>query len=329
MSVEPGRTSAYALDIRWRIVWQRIGRCLKYRDIATNLGVSLGTVANILNLFERTGSVDPKVRQARDTCRKLDDCHEVYILGLIYNNPALQLHEICNKIEEATSVIVSAPTICRLLRRNGLTRKKIRYVALQRCSYMRAEFIARISFYPVEQIIWIDETGCNAKDHTRKLGYEIRGETPVCHRLLVRGKRVSSITAMSIDGLLAYELTVDTVNGEAFLNFLTGTLIPEMMPYDGNNPRSILVMDNCSIHHVQEVADYLQSVGIPLIYLPPYSPDLNPIEELFSFLKYYLKQHDDVIQALNNNPIEVIKSAFNEITPALCKAWIKHAGYCD
>ena len=194
---------------------------------------------------------------------------------------------------------------------------------------MRAEFIARISFYPVEQIIWIDETGCNAKDHTRKLEYEIRGETHVCHRLLVRGKRVSSITAMSIDGLLAYELTVDTVNGEAFLNFLTGTLIPEMMPYDGSNPRSILVMDNCSIHHVQEVADYLQSVGIPLIYLPPYSPDLNPIEELFSFLKYYLKQHDDVIQALNNNPIEIIKSAFNEITPALCKAWIKHAGYCD
>ena len=133
---------------------------------------------------------------------------------------------------------------------------------------------------------------------------------------------------MSIDGLLTYDLTVDSVNGEAFLNFLMSTLIPEMMPYNGSNPKSILVMDNCSIHHIEEVADYLQSLGIPLIYLPPYSPDLNPIEELFSFVKYYLKQHDEVIQALNSDPTEIIKSAFNEITPALCKAWVKHAEYC-
>lgn len=328
MSVEPGRTKAYSLDLRWRIVWQRIGKCLKYRDIAANLGVSLGTVANIIKLFETTGSVDPKVQPTRNDLRKLDDVHELYILGLIYDNPALQLHEICNKVEEATAVVVSGPTICRLLRRNGLTRKKIRYIALQRCSNMRAEFIARISFYPVEQLIWVDETGCNAKDHTRKFGYALKGETPVYHRLLVRGKRVSSITAMSIDGLLTYDLTVDTVNGEAFLNFLMSTLIPEMMPYNGSNPKSILVMDNCAIHHIEEVADYLQSLGIPLIYLPPYSPDLNPIEELFSFVKYYLKQHDEVIQALNSDPTEIIKSAFNEITPALCKAWVKHAGYC-
>ena len=79
----------------------------------------------------------------------------------------------------------------------------------------------------------------------------------------------------------------------------------------GSNPKSILIMDNCSIHHIQEVADYLQSVGILVIFLPPYSPDLNP---LFSFLKYYLKEHDEIIQALNNSPIEVIKSAFNETT---------------
>lgn len=105
------------------------------------------------------------------------------------------------------------------------------------------------------------------------------------------------------------------------------TLVPEMMPYNGSNPRSILVMDNCTIHHISDVIDFLLSVGILVIYLPPYSPDLNPIEELFSFLKYYLKQHDEVIQALNSNPIEVIKSAFNEITRDHCKAWVRHAGY--
>ena len=71
-------------------------------------------------------------------------------------------------------------------------------------------------------------------------------------------------------------------------------------------------------------------MGILVIFLPPYSPDLNPIEELFSQIKYYLKEHDEIIQALNNSPIEIIKSAFNQITPEHCKAWIRHAGcYSD
>ena len=254
MSAEPGRTKAYSADLRWRIVWQRIGQDLTYREIAANLCISLGTVSNIMKLFETTGCVHPKAQPLRENLRKLDDHHELYILGLIYNNPALQLHEICNKVEEITAVVVSIPTVCRLLRRNGITRKKIRQVALQRSVDMRAEFIANISFYPVNQLIWVDETGCNAKDFTRKFGYALKGETPVYHRLLVRGKRVSAITAMSVDGMVVYDLTTDTINGEKFLDFLRATLIPEMMPYDGSNPKSIIIMDNCSVHHIQEVA---------------------------------------------------------------------------
>ena len=323
MSAEPGRSKAYSHDLRWRIVWQRIGKGFNYREIATNLSVSVGTVSNIMKLFETTGCVDPKVQPSREDLRKLDDFHELYILGLIYDNPALQLSEICNKVEEVTAVIVSGPTICRLLRRNGITRKKIRQVALQRCSDIRAEFIANVSFYPVDQLIWVDETGCIAKYHTRKFGYDLKGETPVYHRFLIRGKRVSSITAMSVNGVVTYELTQSTVNGDKFLDFLRGSLIPEMMPYNGSNPKSILVMDNCAI---QEVTDYLQSVGVLLIFLPPYNPDLNPIEEMFSFVKYYLRERDE---SLSTNPTEIIKSAFNEITAEHCKAWVRHAGYSD
>ena len=104
----------YSHDLRWRIVWQRIGKGFNYREIATNMSVSVGTVSNIMKLFETTGCVDPKVQPSREDLRKLDDCHELYILGLIYDNPALQLNEICNKVEEVTAVIVSGPTICRL-----------------------------------------------------------------------------------------------------------------------------------------------------------------------------------------------------------------------
>ena len=57
-------------------------------------------------------------------------------------------------------------------------------------------------------------------------------------------------------------------------------------------------MDNCSIHHVAEVKDLIEDGGILVLFLPPYSPDYNPIEELFSYLKYYLKEHEDLIQVI-------------------------------
>jgi len=65
-------------------------------------------------------------------------------------------------------------------------------------------------------------------------------------------------------------------------DFVRGTLIPNMQVYDGENPNSIVIMDNCSIHHVQEVErDVIQQSGILPLLLPPHSPDLNPVEEAF------------------------------------------------
>ena len=75
-------------------------------------------------------------------------------------------------------------------------------------------------------------------------------------------------------------------------------MLPQMKPFDGQNPQSILVLDNFSVHHTQEVKDIVQQAGILLMFLPVYSPDLNPIEEAFSFVKQYLRQHDELLQAI-------------------------------
>ena len=81
---------------------------------------------------------------------------------------------------------------------------------------------------------------------------------------------------------MTYDLVQGSVNGETFLEFIQGKLVPEMLPYDGENLQSILVMNNCSIHHVQPVLETLRLMGILVLFLPPYSPDMNPIEEMFS-----------------------------------------------
>lgn len=145
---------------------------------------------------------------------------------------------------------MSEPTLCRLLRRHGLTRKKIRQEAVQRCSILRGRFLAT---FCLDQLVWIDETGCRNKDSIRAAGYTLLGMTPVCTRFLARGKRVSCIAAIACDGLVALEATVSTVDSSIFFDFVRGSLIPNMLPFDGSNPRSVAIMDNCLIHHTDSV----------------------------------------------------------------------------
>jgi len=83
------------------------------------------------------------------------------------------------------------------------------------------------------KFVWVDETGCDRRDQVRKLGYALRGERPAYHRLLHRGNRISSVAALSTDGVVAVEITKGTLDGENFADFVRGNLIPEMLPFDG------------------------------------------------------------------------------------------------
>ena len=144
----------------------------------------------------------------------------------------------------------------------------------------------------------------------------------MCKKLLVRGKRISAIAAMSwSEGILDVDLTSGSVNGDTFYDFVCGTLIPNMHPFDGLSRNSIVVMDNCSIHHTERVRQLLDTAGILVIFLPPYSPDFNPIESAFSYVKSYLAKHDNVTDAFPN-VTPLVKSGFDNISTELCQAWI-------
>ena len=186
--------------------------------------------------------------------------------------------------------------------------------------------MAQTFLFKREMFVWADETGTDKRDQLRKYGYALRGVTPVYHRSLSRGERINAMTAITSSGLLTVELTKANVNGDSFFDFIRGTLIPCMRPFDGVSPHSILIMDNCVVHHVIEVRDVLQQAGIVVLFLPPYSPDLNPIEEAFSYVKQYLRKHDELLQAVRD-PTDVIKQAFQSITDKHCNSWISHASY--
>ncbi len=249
-------------------------------------------------------------------------------MGMVHENPCLYLLEICQAIYDATQVAVSGSTVCRVLHRLGYSRKKVQQIAKQRCLEFRSAFMAQVLQFPRELFVWVDETGSDARTHIRRFGYSLRGLPPIYTRRLIHGKRISAIAAISSEGLVGVDLELNSVNSDKFIDFIRGTIIPEMQPFDGSNSKSILIMDNCSIHHVRLVKQLLQDAGILLIFLPPYSPDFNPIEETFSSVKYYLKHHDEVLQCVNNSDaMTILQAAFDNVTKEQCNSWITDCGY--
>lgn len=146
-------------------------------------------------------------------------------------------------------------------------------------------------------------------------------------QLLCRGKRVSAIGIMGLCGLLDVYTTSGSVNEEVFLDFLERSLLPQLLPFDGVNPHSVVLMDNAAIHHTDRVVTIIRSTGALLHFIPPYSPDLNPIEECFSKVKAYLKEHSNEMQP--SNVEDCVMQAFCTVTSDNCAGWFNHAGYIN
>lgn len=131
---------------------------------------------------------------------------------------------------------------------------------------------------------------------------------------------------MSVEGIHDVHLAEGCMNGERFEKFLQNSLLPILQPFNWTNPLSVVIMDNASIHHVEGVVDLIEHAGARLIFLPPYSPDLDPLEETFSQVKSILKENDRLLQCCND-PRALLTLAFTMVTKEDCIAYITHSGY--
>lgn len=183
-----------------------------------------------------------------------------------------------------------------------------------------------MSAFEPEMIVWIDESGCDRRNSTRKFAYTIKGMAPVDHRVLARGKRYSAITAVTVRGIQDVLLAEGSVNGDCFTDFVRDSLVPILQPFNCSNPNSIVVMDNAAIHHVAGVANLVLQTGALLHFLPPYSPDLNPVEQVFSKVKTIMKENDQLFQ-IYSAPRVLITMAFGMVTENDCRAYAKCCGY--
>ena len=98
--------------------------------------------------------------------------------------------------------------------------------------------------------------------------------------------------------------------------------MPNIETFNGENPHSVVVLDNYSIHHVQSVIELFREVGVLVHFLPPYSQDYNPIELAFSKVKHSLKF--DMLNTANID--DAVLTAFSTITANDCMSWIDESG---
>ena len=321
-SIEKRRTRAYDDDLRWRMVWQSEVCGLLHEEIAKNLLVDRSTVSRTVGLFNATGSVSKKIYPSKKAYRKLTDPAQFLILNLVLSKPGILLKEIQCELLLQLMVEVEISTICRFLHSSGFSHQKLRQVAIQRDYYFRQLYLTDISTYNPDMLIYLDETGADYRNAVRRYGYSLRGIPLEQESFLVRGERLSAIAFMSIRGIIDVFTTNGTTNGDIFYEFVLNYLIPHLQPFNGINPCSVVVMDNCVIHHVPRVMEVIEETGALLHFLPPYSPDLNPIELVFSKVKNEIRNLE---RSMITSDIKTLMLAgFASITEQDCQGWFSH-----
>ncbi|GBE86874.1 hypothetical protein SCP_1001160 [Sparassis crispa] len=298
--------------------------------IARTLDVNLRTVQRILQLAHRSGSVvRTPLRSGRP--RILNGLDAAYLESCIERTPDLYFEELQVELYSARGILASCMTIARTLRHRGFTQKNISVPALERNEDHRDAYLINIGeHYRADQLVFVDKSACNRFTTRRTMAWARIGHRARRHDRFVRGKRYSVLPALSLDGVLHLDVQDHTYKAEEFNSFIDG-LLDNMNPFP--QPNSVIVMDNASIHKSQHLADMIEARGMRLLYLPPYSPDFNPIEEAFSAMKAWIRLHRDYVCGeltgeVTCDPFEMLwRAVFSAMTPEKALGWFRDCKY--
>jgi hypothetical protein len=196
-----------------------------------------------------------------------------------------------------------------------------RYCRLKRMRYQLA-----IANYQPEQFVFVDETRKDDRTTYRRRGRARRGYRAESRVQFVRGVGYSVLPALTIDGFLSAEVVEGAFTKETFQRFILREVVHFMNPYPGKN--SILVMDNCQIHKSRVLARILRGMGMRVMFLPPYSPDYNPIEEAFSCYKAWIRRQGDVVRSYPGSPKAILlRGLYESVSVGDIWGFYKHCGY--
>jgi transposase len=300
---------AYSNDLRERIVAAVERGEHSIREIAELFSVSLSCVVRLLQRWRRTGSVQPKPH-AGVPPRKLDAAAEARLLELVRAQPDATLTELRDRL----GISCSLTTIASALQRHRITRKKKTVLPEEqkspRVQAQRRAFQKKLAAVDPDHLVFVDESGTTtamARTHGRApAGERVQATAPASWQnvTLIVGLRTSSVVApLALPG---------AVDRAAFETYVQEALVPELRAGD------VVVFDNLQAHKNPAVVAAVEAVGARVEPLPVYSPDLTPIEEMFSKAKSYMRT---AAARTTDMVITALGQALESVTPNDIHGW--------
>jgi transposase len=271
---------AYSQDLRQRVLDAVQRKEGSIRQIARRFVVSLSFVVRLLQTYRRTGSIRPKPHggghPAVLTPEDLERLRE-----LIRQQPDATLEECRRRLGASCSTM----TISRALRQLGLPRKKkvprAREQDRPEVQEQRREFCKELAGLDPRRLVFVDECGANTamtRTHGRApVGQRVYANTPG------RWESITLTCGLRLSGAMPALAFPGATNTELFEHYVADVLVPELRPGD------VVVWDNLQPHKSAEAIEAVEATGARVVPLPPWSPDLTPIEEMVSKVKGSLR----------------------------------------
>ena len=181
----------------------------------------------------------------------------------------------------------------------------------------REAFIAAQSLLEAQRLIFVDESGFRLGASPR-FGWAPRGEDAPGKSVHGAWETITMIGALALDGFRGFMTINAGTSANVFIAFVEQQLVPNLRPGD------LVVMDNLAAHKVPAVRWAIQSAGADALFLPPYSPEFNPIERAWAKLKDIIRR----LPTLTRDAFDVaVAAAMDAISQDDIRGWTTHAGY--
>lgn len=305
-------------DLRERIIHAIKSERLSGRAAAKRFAVGIRTVQRLLALHEETGDVAP--RQTGYRGGHALERHRSVVEAQLKSHPDATLDQHKAMLAE-TGIIISRSSVARFFKHLGYTVKK---KTLKASEQDRPDVVERRAWWfdvqprlDVQQLVFIDETWTKT-NMTPSRGRALKGQRLFSKAPFGHWHTSTFIAGLSWHGLIAPGVVEGPVNGEVCKAYTEQFLAPVLWP------GAIVVMDNLSSHKGAAVRQAIEDRGAALWFLPPYSPELNPIEQIFAKLKALLRRAEArTLDAL----WDTIGRLLERFSLDECRATIMASGY--
>ncbi|MGB8385281.1 MAG: IS630 family transposase [Dermatophilaceae bacterium] len=307
-----------SLDLRERVV-SAVAAGMSRRQAAERFGVSAASAVRWCAREKETGSPAARPRGGDRWSARID-AHFRLIASLVEESCDITLKELAAQLAERGHRF-SIGSLWRFFDRHDITlEKKTAHASEQDrpdiLKQREAWFANQLDLDP-ERLVFIDETWATTNMARKKgrapKGERLRASVPHGH-----WKTTTFVAGLRLTGLMAPMVLDGPINGLWFQAYVDQVLVPTLSRGD------IVIMDNLGSHKGAGVRQAIEASGVKLIYLPPYSPDFNPIEKAFSKLKALLrKAAERTVDGLWNRIGELLHA----LTPSECANFFAAAGY--